>query len=157
MMRRLASYLILLSAGTAAGCSDAAERSAARDISRRNVCIAEELHITARGRLADLDDIIAKTPASPLQGVNSAAREFASATEQHASRRASELAMTDSAIAVRSAEDSARLAAEAARLRVAGGGGSPLQQNVASQYEREFNAAAANPAHPCNQENRSDG
>ena len=123
------------------------ERAARRDAARA-ACVADELALRAVERLASLDTLLAVQGPNPI---TESAHAFATAYRRYAEARERQTELMDSAAAVSSREDSARLAAEAlsALPRPVPG---TVEGNAAQSFERDMAQALANPDHPCNVE-----
>lgn len=156
MLRRRAplhaTLLLLALLSAACGWRDTPVRAGARREASRASCIATELMIAARTRAAATDTLLAGGAASsPMGTVAVATAAFARASDQYATARAAELAYRDSALAAPTAEDSARLAGEAARRAPGPAMPGTVDANAAERWGRDFAEARANPDFPCNQ------
>ncbi|HEV7586624.1 MAG TPA: hypothetical protein VGO40_00745 [Longimicrobium sp.] len=151
LLTTAAAALLLL-----AGCADRG-RAAARQLARRNSCIAAELALDAKERLASLDTAVATAQGTPLEQVTVAGHAFAAAYRQWADASSRSADLADSAAFARSREDSVRLirqSDEARPLPVAHG---TVESNAAASFNQDFARAFGNPDHPCNQPRVKDG
>ena len=148
-MTRPLSVLLALAFVTAA-CGESEEVKSARRDARRTSCIAQELALQAKERLAKLDTTVATSQGGPMEQVTLAAHHFASALKERADAFARSAAYTDSAAHVRSQEDSVRYAGLAAQSRPGAPAAGTVEGNVAERYSQDMAAAFANPDHPCN-------
>lgn len=128
------------------------EKRAARRDARRTACIADELALQAKERLAYMDTALARARGTPVEALSAATYQFAFVMKAHADSALKTAAYQDSALSARSREDSARYAGMAARARPPAPAPGSVEANVAQRYDEELAAAFGNPAHPCNQE-----
>jgi hypothetical protein len=132
-----------------AACGESEARKQAREQARRTACVASELALQAKERVASLDTQVVRMQGSPLEQVTVAGHLFADAYKAYAdaSSRAADLA--DSAANARSRDDSVRYAQQSRRaLPPAPNPG--VQQNAADRFNGDLREALANPDHPCN-------
>jgi hypothetical protein len=142
---------VFLAALALAACErESPEKRAARQVTARTRCVAEELALQAKERLATLDTVLANARGTPMEQMAASTYSFAFALRQHADAAARSAALMDSAMAVRSAEDSTRLANAAMQARPGAAAPGSVEANVAARYTREISAALGNPNHPCN-------
>lgn len=151
MQRPLALAAALILAAAACG-GESPERQAARRDARRAACVAEELRIRARDRLAKLDTAVATNEGTPLESVTFSAHRFAAAYQTAVDNHARDLAFRDSALRVEAKEDSTRFAAEAARWRLPTAAAGSVEANAQERLQADMAEALANPNHPCNLE-----
>ena len=64
---RMAAALALLLTASALACGESKGRKAARQLARRNSCIAAELALDAKERLAALDTAVISAQGTPLE------------------------------------------------------------------------------------------
>ncbi|HSU17406.1 hypothetical protein [Longimicrobium sp.] len=138
-----------------AACGENAEKKQAREQARRTACVASELALDAKVRLAQLDTQVVQMQGSPLEQVTTAGHVFAAAyrTYADAASRAADLA--DSAAFARSSTDSARYATMAQRAQPP----APqpgVEENAARRFEGDVREAMNNPDHPCNKKDSDD-
>jgi hypothetical protein len=153
---RLFSVLaIVLACAALAACGESKARKEARALARRNSCVASELALEAKERLASLDTQVVRTQGSPLEQVTVAGRIFAAAYKAYAdaSSRAADLA--DSAASARSRDDSVRWAAQSRRA-LPPPPHPGVEQNAADRFNADLRQALDNPDHPCNRPNAGD-
>lgn len=141
----LASAVLLSACG-----GESPEKRAARHDVRRTLCVAEELSLQAKERLASLDTVLAGARGTPMESTVAAAYQFAFAMKAHADSAMRSAAYMDSSMTARADEDSARYAALAIRTRPPAARANTVEENAAVRYSREMAAALGNPAHPCN-------
>ena len=139
-----AAALLLL-----AGCADRG-RAAARQLARRNSCIAAELALDAKERLAALDTAAATAAGTPMEQVTMAGHAFAAAYRQWADASARSAALADSAVNARTSDDAARLTRESDAARPLPVAHGTVESNAAVSYNQDFARAFGNPDHPCN-------
>lgn len=146
---RMAAALALLPA-FAAACGEDQGRVAARQLARRNSCIAAELALDAKERLAALDTAVATAKGTPLEQATLASYTFVSAYRAWADASSRSADYADSATYARSRDDSVHLAqlADQARPRAVPVGS--VEGNAAASYNQDFRRAFGNPDHPCN-------
>jgi len=142
---------LLLAAAAAlllAACEDRG-RAAARQLARQNSCIAAELALDAKERLAALDTALATSAGTPVEQVTQAGHTFATAYREWADAMYRTAELADSAAHARSREDSVRFArqSEEARPRAPRQG---VEGNAVASYNQDVSRALANPDHPCN-------
>lgn len=134
-------------------CERESEDPAPREASRaaaRDACVAEDLVIEAREKLAALQPPDGEGGEVP--GVPGAARAYARVYREYAEVQTARLALADSTARARSPADSAHYARKAAAYSLSPPEPGTVEANVAQAYARDFNAIRANPAHFCNQE-----
>lgn len=148
LLPALACSAALLSA---CGGESPEKRAARRDV-HRTLCVAEELSLQAKERLAALDTVLATARGTPMESTVAAGYAFAFAMKAHADSALRSAAYMDSAMAAPADEDSARYATLAIRTRPPAASPNTVEENAAVRYAREMAAALGNPAHPCNQE-----
>ena len=139
-----AAALLLLAA-----CENKA-RTAARQLARRNSCVAAELALDAKERLAALDTAVVVAQGTPMEQVTAASRTFAAAYRQWADAVSQGADYADSAAVARSREDSLRYAQLAAQARPRGVSPGTVEGNAAARFNDDFSRAFGNPDHPCN-------
>jgi hypothetical protein len=126
------------------------EKRSARQVTTRTRCVAEELALQAKERLAKLDTVLAQARGTPMEQTVAAGYGFAFALREHADAAARSAALMDSAMAARAGEDSTRLANAAMQARPAAPAPGSVEANAAARYTQEISAALGNPNHPCN-------
>lgn len=144
--------LVLAVPAILAACDRRSPREAAAELTaRQDACVADELAIAARNKLDQLETMVrnAEAEASPMAGMMRGPVAFAQAYRGFAESRRRAYAMVDSAAVAAEREDSVRLMAGVRELEAGPPTAGELQQNVVAQYRREFQAARANPDHPC--------
>jgi hypothetical protein len=154
MAKHLTLALIALLALGA--CGDSKARKEARQLARRNSCVAGELALDAKERLASLDTAAVAAQGGALQQVTEASWQFANAYKAWADAVAASADLADSAAFARSRADSLRLAGEAARSRPLPPAPGSLIANASAQYNEDVTKALGNPDHPCNKPADSD-
>jgi hypothetical protein len=154
MAKHLTLTLALLL--TLGACGDSQARKEARQLARRNSCVAAELALDAKERLASLDTAAVAAQGGALQQVTEASWQFANAYKAWADAVATSADLADSAAVARSRADSLRLAGEAARARPQPPAQGTLIANAAAQYNQDVTQALGNPDHPCNKPAESD-
>ena len=156
-MRISRPIIAVLAALALAACDrEPPEKRAARQVTTRTRCVAEELALQAKERLASLDTVLAGARGTPMETTVAAGYRFAFTLREHADAAARSAALMDSAMSARAAEDFTRYAAAAMRARPAPGPAGSVEANVAARYTQEMAAALANPSHPCNQTEEDD-
>jgi len=150
LLTATAAALLLL-----AGCADQG-RAAARQLARRNSCIAAELALDAKERLASLDTAVATAQGTPMEQVTVAGHVFATAYRQWADASARSAALADSAAFARSSEDAARFTRESDAARPLPVAHGTVESNAAASYNEDFARAFGNPDHPCNKPSEKD-
>ena len=145
----------VLACAALAACCESAAKKEAREQARRTACVASELALDAKVRLAALDTEVVRMQGSPLEQVTVAGHLFAGAYKAYAdaASRAAELA--DSAANAGSRDDSVRWAGQAQRARPP----APhpgVEQNAAERFNGDLQEALANPDHPCNKPKDAD-
>jgi hypothetical protein len=151
---RTTNPVLLLAAAAAlllAACENRG-RTAARQLARQSSCIAAELSLDAKERLAALDTAVATAEGTPMEQVTRAGHTFATAYRQWADAMFRTAELADSAAYARSREDSVRFArqSEQARPRAPQQG---VEGNAVASYNQDVSRALANPDHPCNKLN----
>ena len=139
----------VLACAALAACGESAARREAREQARRTACVASELALDAKVRLAALDTEVVRMQGSPLQQVTEAGHLFAGAYKTYADAASRAADLADSAANAGSRDDSVRLAGEARRARPP----APrpgVEQNAAERFNADLQQALANPDHPCN-------
>lgn len=149
---RTTNPTLLLAAAAAlllAGCQDRG-RAAGRQLARQNSCIAAELALDAKERLAALDTAVATAEGTPMEQVTRAGYTFAAAYRQWADAMSRAADYADSAAHARSRDDSVRFArlSEQARPRAVRQG--TVEGNAVASYNQDVSRALTNPDHPCN-------
>ena len=139
-----AAFLLL-----AAACGERGETPEQRE-TRRAACIADELALQAKVRLANLDTALAQARGTPLENVTVSGHTFATAYAAFANRRLGETANMDSAARAANKADSVRYAGKAEPFRDARFAPGSVEANAADRWLQDFTAAAGNPDHPCN-------
>jgi hypothetical protein len=140
-----------------AACGGDRETPEQREV-HRAACIADELALQAKVRLANLDTALAQSRGTPLEPVTTAGHTFATAYATFANQRLGEAAYLDSAAHVREDEDSTRYARKAAQYRPAAPAAGTVESNAIDRWRQDFTSAAGNPSHPCNNlEQEEDG
>ena len=147
----LALPALLLVAAAACDRETPEQRSARRD-ARRTACVADELALQAKERLAKLDTVLAISRGSPTEQLTAAGYRFAFALKEHADSAARVAAYTDSAVHARASEDSLRYAQAAEKARPPAPQPNTVEANAAERYRRDMAAALGNLDHPCNKE-----
>jgi len=132
-----------------AGCENRA-RTAARHLARQNSCIAAELALDAKERLAALDTAVATSEGTPMEQVTRAGHTFATAYRQWADGMSRTAELADSAAHARSKEDSVRLARQSEQARPRAPQPGTVEGNAVASYNQDVSRALANPDHPCN-------
>ncbi|HEX8905216.1 MAG TPA: hypothetical protein VF771_10265, partial [Longimicrobiaceae bacterium] len=96
----------VLACAALAACGESKEKKEARAQARRTSCVASELALQAKERLAALDTQVVRMQGTPLEQVSVAGHAFAAVYKAYAdaSSRAADLA--DSAAGARSRDDS---------------------------------------------------
>ncbi|HEX6751536.1 MAG TPA: hypothetical protein VF092_29860 [Longimicrobium sp.] len=141
----------VLACAALAACGESEARKEARAQARRSSCVASELALEAKERLASLDTQVVRMQGSPLEQVTNASHLFAAAYKSYADAKSRAADLADSAAVARSKNDSVRLAGESQRARPP----APqpgVQQNAAERFEADMREALANPDHPCNKQ-----
>ncbi|HEX8695561.1 MAG TPA: hypothetical protein VF746_24320 [Longimicrobium sp.] len=151
-IHRLVPALLALVPTLAACGRESPEKRAARRDAHRTACIAEELALQAKERLAYMDTALARSRGTAVEAISAASFRFAFAMKDYADAALKTVAYQDSALAARSREDSVRYAGLATRSRPPAPAARSVEANAAQRYEEELAAAFGNPAHPCNQE-----
>ncbi|HEU0012366.1 MAG TPA: hypothetical protein VFQ45_01710 [Longimicrobium sp.] len=149
MRPTLAAALLLLTTLPACDRGDGlttTQRQTRRD-AVLGACIAEELLVEARSRLASLDTLLMQSTTADMLR---APHEFARVYATFADVRAHETAYVDSAYRAGSSADSARFTRQAASFRISTPPPGSVEANVAEQYARDFQRARGNAYHPCN-------
>jgi hypothetical protein len=146
-----AAALLLLAA-----CGENQARAAARQLARRNSCVAAELALDAKERLAALDTAVAGAEGGPMQQVTVAGRDFAAAYRQWADAASQSADYADSAAFAGSREDSVRFARLSEQARIRPGAPGTVQGNAVASYNQDVARAFANPDHPCNKPSEDD-
>lgn len=131
------------------------QRHEARVAASRNACVAEELAIRARERLASLDTIAALS--GGVGGMMRAPHEYATVGWNFAELRMRALAYADSALSADTPADSTRYARRGAQFVTRPAEPGTVDANVAAEWRRNFEATRADPRHYCNQEPLSGG
>jgi hypothetical protein len=149
-----APLLALVLAATA--CGEPAARKALRHEAHRTACIAEDMAIDAKVKLATIDTANVSAAGGPMEQLNHALHDYATAYRAYADARLAQLAWADSAAATKSSEDSARFAGMSQQARLPVPAPQSVQANVAEAYEKELRASLDNPDHPCNKEGGED-
>jgi hypothetical protein len=152
---RTTNPTLLLAAAAAlllAGCQDRG-RAAARQLARQNSCIAAELALGAKERLAALDTAVANAEGTPMEQVTRAGHTFAAAYRQWADAMYRTAELADSAAYARSREDSVRFARESEQARPRAVRQGTVEGNAVASYNQDVSRALANPDHPCNKLN----
>jgi hypothetical protein len=147
---RTAAALALLLASPAA-CGEDRGRQAARRLARRNSCIASELALDAKERLAALDTAIVTARGTPLEQATIASHTFVAAYKAWADASSRSADFADSAVYARSRADSTSFARQADQARPRAVPAGTVEANAAASYNADFARAFGNPDHPCNQ------
>jgi hypothetical protein len=134
-----------------AACGENEARAAARQLARRNSCVAAELALDAKERLAALDTAVVSAQGGPMEQVTVAGHTFAAAYKQWADAAAQSADHADSAAFARSRDDSLRFARLSEQARIRPGAPGTVQGNAVASYNQDVARAFANPDHPCNQ------
>jgi len=140
-----AAALLLLAA-----CGENKARAAARQLARRNSCVAAELALDAKERLAALDTAMAGAQGGPMEEVTVAGHTFATAYKQWADAASQSADYADSAAFATSRDDSVRYARMSDQARIRPGAPGTVQGNAVASYNEDVARAFANPDHPCN-------
>lgn len=144
---RMAAALALL---LAAGCGEDKGRVAARTVARRTSCLAAELALDAKERLASLDTAVATVQGTPLEQATLASHAFVTAYKAWADASSTSADYADSASFARSRQDSVRFAQLSVQARPGAVPRGTVEGNAAESYNKDFARAFANPDHPCN-------
>lgn len=152
---RMAALALLLCA-SAAACGENQGRAAARQLARRNSCIAAELALDAKERLASLDTAVVASQGTPLEQATVASHVFVTAYKAWADASSRSLDFADSASYARSRQDSVRLAQMAEQARPKAVPAGTVEANAAKSYDADFTRAFGNPDHPCNKPTQAD-
>jgi len=144
------ALLLLAAAAISAACGESPARKAARDQARRTSCVAAELALTAKERLAGLDTQMVVVQGGPFEQVTAASRQFAAAYRDYANAYSQSADLADSASYARESSDSVRYAQEAQRARPAIPQAGTVPGNAYGRFRSDMEAALANPDHPCN-------
>ena len=147
-----AAALLLLAA-----CGENRARAAARQLARRNSCVAAELALDAKERLASLDTAVTTTEGGPMEQVTVAGHTFAAAYKQWADAASRVADYADSAAFARTRDDSLRYARISEQARIRPGAPGTVQGNAVASYNQDVARAFANPDHPCNKPEEKDG
>ncbi|HEU4558905.1 MAG TPA: hypothetical protein VFS20_13690 [Longimicrobium sp.] len=142
--------LLLAAAALTAACGESPARKVAREQARRTSCVAAELALASKERLARLDTQMVATQGSPMQQVLQATHQFASAYHGYATAYSRSVDLADSAAFAASREDSTRLAQQSQSSRPQFPPPNTVQANAANRFTTDMQAALANPDHPCN-------
>jgi fructoselysine-6-P-deglycase FrlB-like protein len=142
---------VVLLAVVAAACGESAERKAAKDLARRNSCVAAELALTAKERVARLDTQVVVTQGGPFERITVAGREFAASYKTFADAFSRSADYADSAAFARSRADSLRFARMADSVRPVVSPAAGMERNSAVRFTEDMRVALSNPDHPCNQ------
>lgn len=144
---------ILLAAAAAvlllSGCENRA-RTAARQLARQNSCIASELALDAKERLAALDTALVTSAGTPMEQVTRAGYAFSAAYRQWADAMSRVADFADSASYARSKEDSVRFARQSEQARPRAPQQGTVEGNAVASYNQDVTRALTNPDHPCN-------
>jgi hypothetical protein len=140
-----AAALLLLSA-----CGENKARAAARQLARRSSCVAAELALDAKERLAALDTAVVTAQGGPMEQVTVAGHTFATAYREWADAASRSADYADSAAFARSREDSLRFARLSEQARIRPGAPGTVQGNAVASYNQVVTRAFGNPDHPCN-------
>ena len=154
--RMAATLALLLAAQAVAACGEDKGRAAARQLARRNSCIAAELALDAKERLASLDTAVVAAQGTPLEQATVASHVFVTAYKAWADASSRSLDFADSASWARSREDSTRLAQMADQARPKAVPAGSVEANAAKSYDADFTRAFGNPDHPCNKPQPAD-
>jgi len=149
---RITNPTLLLAAAAAlllAGCENRA-RAAARQLARQNSCIAAELALDAKERLASLDTALVTSEGTPMEQVTRAGHTFAAAYRQWADAMSRTADYADSAAHARSPADSVRFARQSEQARPRSVPPGTVEGNAVASYNQDVTRALANPDHPCN-------
>jgi len=147
-----AAALLLLAA-----CGEDKGRAAARQLARRNACVAAELALDAKEKLASLDTAMVGARGGPMEQVTMAGHTFAAAYRQWADAASQSADYADSAAYAPSRDDSVRYARMAEQARIRPGAPGTVQGNAVASYNQDVSRAFANPDHPCNKPKDEDG
>jgi hypothetical protein len=139
-----AAALLLLAA-----CEDKG-RTAARELARRNSCVAAELALDAKEKLASLDTALVSAQGTPMEQVTAAGHTFAAAYRRWADAMASSADYADSAAFARSREDSVRFAQLSTQAHPRAVPVGTVEGNAVASYNQDVARAFGNPDHPCN-------
>jgi hypothetical protein len=141
---------------SACGKKDDSGKAEAQRLARRNSCVAAELALSAKERLASLDTMAANSQGTPLESAANASRAFAAAYKAWADSASMAADLADSAAAAGSADDSTRYAQLSAQARPHPATAGTAQANAAAQYNDDVTRALGNPDHPCNKLDQKD-
>lgn len=152
MRKHLATLLLLCAA-----CGDRdvervpPEVLAARREAVRTACISGELLASAREDVTTLESSVPPDDGGIARMAHLAALQYAHAYEQHATLRATNAALVDSAANHSpTGADSARHAEAASRIAIRLPQPGTVEANVLDSYQRDFLAVYADADHPCN-------
>lgn len=150
-LRKLSLLLLLPLAAPACG-RDGEDpmRRTARHAAARDACIAEDLALTGREQVANLDTLAARSGGAqgPMAGIYA----YAQAYRDYAELRGQAFAYMDSALSARTPADSTRYAKKAETFMARPPAPRTVEANVAEEYAREFAARLNNPGHYCNRD-----
>ncbi len=149
--------LLLAAAAVTAACGESPARKVARDQARRTSCVAAELALASKERLARLDTQMVATQGTALQQVLQATHQFAAAYHGYATAYSRSADLADSAAFAKAREDSTRLAQQSQSAQPAFPTPNTVQANAANRFTTDMQNALANPDHPCNQREEEDG
>jgi len=151
--------LLLAAAAVTAACGESPAKKAARDHARRSSCVAAELALTAKERLARLDTQLVVVQGGPFEQVTAASRAFAAAYQEYADAYSRSADLADSAVYARGSQDSVRFAQQAGASRPTIPPAGTVPGNAAARFTGDMEEAMANPDHPCNrpEEGKEDG
>jgi hypothetical protein len=134
-----------------AACGGDKAREASRSLARRNSCVAAELALNAKERLASLDTAVARATGTPMQQVTEASWQFAATYKAWADAASHSADLADSAAWAGNRADSTRWAGEALASRPTAAPNDRLAANAAATFNQDVTRALGNPDHPCNQ------
>lgn len=134
----------------AAACGEDKERVASRNLARRSSCLAAELALDAKERLAALDTAVAGAEGTPLEQATIASHAFVTAYRAWADATVISADAADSAANARSPEDSLRWARASEQARPKPVPRGTVEGNAAESYNQDFARRFSNPDHPCN-------
>lgn len=144
--------LVLAVPAVLAACDRRSPQEEAAELAvRQDACVADELAIAARNKLDELETMArnAEAEGSPMVAMMRGPLAFAEAYRAFAESRRRAYAMADSAAVAAQREDSVRLMERVRGMEAGPPTAGEVQANVVAEYRREFQAARANPDHPC--------
>jgi hypothetical protein len=147
----------LLLAATAVACGESAAHKAARQLARRNSCVAAELALSAKERAAKLDTQVVASAGTQLEPVLTASRQFALAYQSYAQAFSHSADLADSAASAGSKREAELYRQQATQTSPPAPMAGSVEGNAAGRFTADMQAALANPDHPCNHPDDADG